>query len=232
MPIVTPFNQLLDGLPRKERNGIMGRFEQIDMQFGDLLCEYDQPYKFVYFPLTGFISLMVDIDGHPPLEMGLIGNEGMLGVSMILGVNNAPQRGVVQGNGTALRLAATQLQGTFADSPALLKTLNRYQYVLLTQLSQTAACTHFHEVEARLARWLLMTHDRAEGDSFDLTHQYLADMLGVQRSAVTIAAGGLQSRNIIKYTRGHIVILNRKGLESVSCKCYTDIVNAYSRILS
>jgi len=231
LPMSNPRNRLLDLLPRKDRDKILGRIEQVDIEFGEILCEPDAPYQHVYFPLTGFISLMAVIKGHLPLEMGLIGNEGMLGVTLLLGVKNAPQRGVVQGTGTALRLTVRQFQRALHDSPALIKILNLYQYVILTQLSQTAACTHFHEVEPRLARWLLMTHDRAAGDHFNLTHHYLAEMLGVQRSAVTIAAGSLQLRKLIKYTRGQIHILNRKGLEAVSCECYAEIIKDYEQQL-
>jgi CRP-like cAMP-binding protein len=227
-----PVNLLLQGLPRKDRDLIMKQLVPIDMQFGDILCGHDQPYQDVYFPLSGFISLMVVIDNHPPLEVGLIGNEGMLGVTLVLGVNNSPQHAVVQGAGTALRMTSSQLIRVLRASPALLKSMNRYQYVLLAQLSQLAACTHFHEVDARLARWLLMTHDRAEADNFHLTHQYLADMLGVQRSAVTIAAGILQKRKLISYSRGEITVLKRKGLEAVSCECYDAIIQDYAQQFS
>jgi len=227
-----PVNLLLQRLPRKDRDLIMKQLVPIDMQFGDILCGHDQPYQYVYFPLSGFISLMVVIDNHPPLEVGLIGNEGMLGVTLVLGVNNSPQRAIVQGAGTALRMTSSQLIRVLRASPALLKSMNRYQYVLLAQLSQLAACTHFHEVDARLARWLLMTHDRAEADNFHLTHQYLADMLGVQRSAVTIAAGILQKRKLISYSRGEITVLKRKGLEAVSCECYDAIIQDYAQQFS
>jgi len=217
----TPVNLLLKGLPRKDRELITKRLVQVDLQFGDILCGHDQPYQHVYFPLSGFISLMVVVDNHPPLEVGLIGKEGMLGVTLTLGVNNSPQHAVVQGPGTALRMTSNQFLRALRESPAL-----------LAQLSQLAACTHFHEVDARLARWLLMTHDRADTDSFHLTHQYLADMLGVQRSAVTIAAGILQKRKLISYSRGEITVLKRKGLEAVSCECYDAVIQDYAQVFS
>ncbi len=227
MPLV---NRLIGSLPRKERDRILERCEPVDLVFGTVLCEPGQLFRRVYFPLTGFISLVVEMGGHKPLEMGLIGNEGMLGVTLALGVSTAPHRGVVQGSGTALRMSAPQLRGALRDSPALLRTLNRYLYVLMAQLSQTAACTRFHVVEARLARWLLMTHDRAHADYFHLTHQFLADMLGVQRSAVTIAAGALQHRKLVHYTRGKITVLDRKGLEAASCECYKAVVEDYANL--
>jgi CRP-like cAMP-binding protein len=175
---------------------------------------------------------MATVGGHPPLEMGLIGNEGMLGATLVLGVNAAPLHAVVQGSGTALRMTAPHLRLALRDGPALLRMLNRYLYVLMAQLSQTAACTHFHEVDARLARWLLMTHDRAHADHFHLTHQFLADMIGVQRSAVTIAAGMLQQQKLIHYTRGEITVLDRPGLEAVSCECYDAVIEDYSRLFA
>lgn len=229
VPVV---NQLIGSLSRSERNGILGHCEPIDMNFGNVLCEADQPYRHIYFPLTGFISLVASVENHQPLELGMIGNEGMLGVSLLLGIPSAPLRGVVQGAGSALRMSAGQLRRELDDSPGLRRTLSRYFYVLMAQLSQTTVCTRFHEVDARLARWLLMTHDRAHADHFHLTHQFLADMLGVQRSAVTIAAGMLQARGLICYTRGEITILSRKGLEAASCECYAAVVEDYARLLS
>lgn len=235
MSAATPahlINHLLEGLPRKERNRILERCEPVDLAFGTILCEPDQTLQHVYFPLTGFISLLATIDSHQPLEMALIGNEGMLGVTLVLGVNAAPLRGVVQGPGTALRMTATQLRHELGGSPYLLHRLNRYLYVLMAQLSQTAACTCFHQVETRLALWLLMTHDRAHADHFHLTHKFLADMLGVRRSAVTIAAGGLQRKKLIRYTRGEIRILDRRGLEAASCECYDALIKDYTRLFA
>jgi CRP-like cAMP-binding protein len=225
-------NRLIDGLPHKLRNRILKRCEPVELKFGTILCEPDRRLRHVYFPLTGFISLVATVAGHPSLEMGLIGNEGMLGTTMILGVNSAHLQGIVQGSGTALRLSANQLQRELEQSLALRRTLKRYLFVMLAQLAQTAACTRFHEISARLARWLLLTHDRAHADHFHLTHQYLADMLGVQRSAVTIAAGSLQRRKLIRYSRGDIRILNRRGLEAESCECYQAVVDDYRRLFA
>jgi len=162
--------------------------------------------------------------------MGLIGNEGLLGVTLVLDVPLAPLRGVVQGPGSALRMTAQELRAELKKSPSLGRTLNRYLYVLSAQLSQTAACTRFHEIEPRLARWLLMTHDRAHADHFHLTHQFLANMLGVQRSAVTIAAGALQARGLLRYSRGEIRILDRKGLEAAACECYRAVIRDYEQL--
>lgn len=225
-------NRLLASLPRAERKLILERCETVQLEFGSVLCEADEPFRQVYFPLTSFISLIATVTGHQPLEMGLIGNEGVLGVTLILGINEAPLKAVVQGPGSALRMSVGQFQKVRRESPVLMRGLNRYLYVLMAQLSQTTACTRFHEVEARLARWLLMTHDRAHGDHFHLTHQYLADMLGVRRSGITVAAGLLQQRGYIHYVRGEIQIIDRDGLESASCECYEAVVDDYARLLS
>lgn len=224
----SPVNSLIEGLPRIDRERILKRCVPVKLVLGAILCEAERPFRYVYFPLSGFISLVAAVDGHPPLEMGLIGSEGLLGVTLVLGVNHAGLRGVVQGAGTALRMTSPQVRNELRRSPSLSRTFSRYLYVLLAQLSQTAACTRFHHIDARLARWLLMTHDRANADHFHLTHKFLADMLGVQRSAVTIAAGAMQARKLIRYTRGEIHILNRKGLEARSCECYQAVTRDYA----
>lgn len=220
-------NLLIAGLPRKERKRIQDHCEIVELTFGEILCDSDKPVTHVYFPLTGFISQLTTIGGHPPLEMGLIGNEGMLGATLILGVNTAPLRALVQGAGTAMRIGTQEFRRDLSECPALLRTISRYMYVTMAQLSQTAACNHFHEIEPRLARWLLMTHDRAHADHFHLTHEFLADMLGVRRSGITVAAGALQGKDLIGYTRGEISILNRAGLEAAACECYEAVNSDY-----
>ena len=222
-------NRLLDGLPRKDRHRTLERCETVDLVLGDTLCERDEPLQHVYFPLSGFISLVTTVGGHKPLELGLIGSEGMLGVTLILGVDTAPQRGIVQGSGTALRMSKQHFDRERSESPNLMRSLNRYLYMWMAQLSQSTACTRFHAVEARLARWLLMTHDRAHADHFHLTHEFLAGMLGVRRSAITIAAGSLRGRRLIRYARGEIRILDRQGLEAASCECYGAVRAHYTR---
>lgn len=220
-------NRLIDGLPRKESKRILALCETVDLDFGAILSERDQPTSHAYFPISSFISLVTTLSDHPALEMGLIGNEGMLGGTLVLGVDAAPMRAVVQGSGITLRIGTSALKRLLVESPALKRTLNRYVYVMMAQLSQTAACNHFHEIEPRLARWLLMTHDRAHADQFHLTHEFLADMLGVRRSGITVAAGTLQSKKLIGYTRGDISILDRKGLERAACECYRAVNEDY-----
>src|SRR3990167_2560040 len=221
------FSRLIEGLPSKQRKQLLNGCEPVDLVFGNVLHEANQPIRHVYFPLSGFVSLVTTLDGHQPLEMGLIGNEGMLGATLALGIGQAPMRAVVQGSGSALRISSQLFKQELLSSPALLCALKRYLYVVMTQLSQSAACTHFHEIEPRLARWLLMTHDRAHADHFHLTHEYLADMLGVRRSGVSIAAAAMQARGLISYSRGEIHTLDRAGLELAACECYAALQADY-----
>lgn len=231
--LATPVsNRLVDGLPRAQRSAFRKRCEVVEMVFGMGLCARKDVIDHVYFPLTGFISLVITVADHPPMELGLIGNEGMLGATLMLGVDAAPLRAVVQGSGTALRMSVAQFRGELADSAALRKILGRYLYVALAQLAQMAVCTRFHDIESRLARWLLMTDDRAHGDHLHLTHQFLADMLGVRRSGVTIAARRLHRKLLIRYSRGEITVLDRAGLEAAACECYRADVADYERWLA
>ncbi len=228
--IATVANRLIESLSPSARQQILCSCEQVELSSGTVLCEPDQPFRYVYFPLTSFITLVTTLRDHQPLEMGLIGNEGMLGATVALGINSAPMRATVQGSGTALRMTAEQLQQDLQNNAALTSTFNRYLYVLMAQLAQTAACAHFHAIEPRLARWLLMAHDRAHADYFHLTQEFLANMLGVRRSGITVAAGVLQERKLIQYTRGKISILDRAGLEAVACECYEAVTKDYARL--
>lgn len=229
MTAISGINLLLERLQANERKTLLAQGEIVDLMPDTILCEADQPLKYVYFPLTGHISLVSTVNEHPPLEVGLVGNEGMLGATLILDIDTFPVRGMVKVSGTALRITLTQFRAAIADNSELRKVMNRYLYVFIAQLAHTLACTHFHEVEPRLARWLLASHDRSGADHFHLTHKVLADMLGVQRSAVTIAAGNFQKRKLISYNRGEITILDRPGLEGASCECYQTLSSDYTR---
>jgi len=213
-------NQLIVGLPEKESQRLLQLSERVNLIFGTILCEGQTPLQNAYFPLSGLISLVAASSDHQPLGLAMIGNEGVLGATLTIDVNSPRLRGVVHGTGAALRIKASHLRRLLRESPGLQSALNRYSYVLMGQLQQTATCNSFHEVEMRLARWLLMTHDRTNSEQLPMTHQFLADLLGVQRSAVTIAAGKLQRKKLIGYSRGQIRILSRKGLEAASCECY------------
>ena len=225
-------NQLLEALPSSDLRRLLAECETVELAFGDVLYTPGDHLSHAYFPIGGFISLIMPVDASTSLEVGLIGNEGMFGIPLVLGVDVSPMRAVVQGPGTALRMDAATFRRELGRSQALQRGIDRYVFVHLSQLAQNAACTRFHVVEERLARWLLMTQDRAKANSFHITQEYLAFMLGVRRVGVTKAASSLQKRSLIHYSRGNITVLDRRGLKAASCGCYKADLESYDRILS
>jgi CRP-like cAMP-binding protein len=224
-------NHLIELLPKKARLRLLGICEPVDLVMAEVLSEVGIPTRYVYFPTQGFISLVTPINGTPMLEVGMVGREGMLGTHMALGVRAAPLHALVQGPGAAWRIGAVAFRRELVHSPALQRGMNRYVYVMMMQLASAASCLRFHQIGPRLARWLLMTQDRAHSDSFHITHEFLAYMLGVRRVGVTTAASELQRGGLIKYHRGEIEVLNRRGLEAAACSCYAADRDAYKKML-
>ena len=234
MPTIKPVptaNRLLTALPRKEREHFLAACKTIDLVSGEVLAESGERIRQVYFPTSGIIYRLTPIKDHTNLEVGLIGDEGMLGVSLILEVNSSPLRSVVLSSGLALCMSAATFRRELELSPALNRLLKRYLYVVKGQLAQTAACSLRHLVEARLARLLVMVQDRAHLDKIHVTHELLAQLLGVRRVGVTKAAASLRNHNLISYSRGDITILDRSGLEAASCSCYKADKATYTQIM-
>ena len=222
-------NSLLAALPRKDYQRLLARLEPVTLTFGEVLYRPGEPIRHVYFPTNSLVSLLTPVEGHMALEIGLVGREGMLGIPLALGTSNSPVRALVQGSGAALRMKSTHFLSRFRRCAPLQKEIHRYIHERMVQITQTAACNRFHLVEARLARWLLMTRDRVQSDQFRLTQELLGCMLGVLRVAVTKAAGALQRRQLIRYRRGEIHILDGQGLERAACRCYQVVKNTHDR---
>ena len=220
-------NSLLAALPSREYQRLLTGLEPVTLTFGEVLYEPGKPIRHVYFPTDSLVSLLTLVEGHRALEIGLVGREGMLGIPLVLGTDDSPVRALVQGSGTALRMKSAPFLSKFKQSAPLQKEIHRYIHERMVQITQTAACNRFHLVEARLARWLLMTRDRVRSDRFRLTQELLGCMLGVLRVAVTKAAGALQRRKLISYRRGEISILDGQGLEAAACRCYQVVKNVH-----
>jgi CRP-like cAMP-binding protein len=224
-------NHLIELLPSADRRRLLKVTEHVQLVQSQVLGDVGKPTRYVYFPVDGFISLVTSIEGKPVLEVGMVGREGLLGAQVALGVLAQPMHALVQGQGSAWRVTIGEFRKELARSAALKKIIDRYLYVLMTQLASSAACTRFHEIAPRLGRWLMMMQDRAHGDTFAVTHEFLGYMLGVRRVGITGAAGTLQKNGLIEYRRGWVAVLDRKGLEAVSCSCYADDRRAYARIM-
>jgi len=227
----TRTNRLLAALTDRERGPILKSCDEVELSFGDVLSEPDEPIRHVYFPTTSYISLITPKGASESLEVGLVGNEGVFGITLVLGIDASPLKGLVQGGGRALRMSVPHFRRASRERPGFGRVVNTYLYVLMAQIAQTAACGRFHQLEARLARWLLMTRDRAGSDTFPLTHTFLAQMLGVRRAGVTEAAGVVQRRGFIQYRRGVVHVLNRPALEAIACPCYAVFNEMYGKHL-
>lgn len=213
-------NRLLATITSADHQRLYLNLELVTLTFGEILYESGDIIQYVYFPNDALISLLTNVDEQHALEVGLIGSEGIVGISLALGVTTSAFRTVVQGTGTAMRIKSTLFIKELENSLLLQKAVNRYTRSLIAQIAQTAACNRFHVIEARLARLLLMTYDRVFSNNFYLTHEFLANILGVRRVSITKAAYSLKKKKLIDYSRGHITIINLAGLEQASCPCY------------
>ena len=222
-------NHLLGALPRKDYQKLLPVLEPVKLAFGEILYESHDQIRHVYFPVDCFVSMLTTVDAGRAAEVGLIGSEGMIGVPMALGVAVSPFRAVVQGGGTAMRLKTVDFRRSFSNSAALKREVFLFTHLLMIQIAQTAACNRFHVVTQRMARWLLMTHDRVNSNEFRITQEFLALMLGVRRVGVSVAMCALRDRKVIAYRRGTIKILDQGGLVSAACGCYKTVKDTYSR---
>lgn len=233
MPAGHRVNRLLAALPAMQRARFVADCLPVQLVLGKVLHEPGDRVRNVYFPTGCVVSTVIVIDGHCSLETGMIGSEGMWGYASILGDSAAfPLRVAVKDSGAAWCMKSATFRRHLRDLPALRPLLDRYLRVLLCQLAQTAACMRFHVVEERLARWLLMTQDRTQSDTFRVTQEFLAFVLGVRRVGVTVAAGILQSRHLIRYKRGHVTIIDRERLVAAACSCYWSDIETYRRELT
>ena len=225
-------NHLLAALPASEFDHFAGHLEMVPMVSGDVLYESGGPLRHVYFPTSSIVSLLYVLENGATAEIAMVGNEGILGISLFMGGETTPSRAVVQRTGAAFRLRADLIKEEFNRAGPLLRLLLRYTQALITQMMQTAVCNRHHAVEQQLSRWLLLSLDRMSSQSISMTQELIANLLGVRREGVTEAAGRLQRQGLIRYSRGHIEVLDRAGLERSACECYGVVKLEFDRLLS
>jgi CRP-like cAMP-binding protein len=226
-----PENRLLAALPSDEYERLLPRLQEVSLSLGEVVYEFGGQLDYVYFPTSSIVSLLYTMENGTSAEMGLTGNDGVVGIALFMGGGTMPNRAVVQSAGEAIRMKAKMLQDEFARGGKFQNRLLRYTQALITQISQTAVCNRLHSVEQQLCRWLLLSHDRVKADELIMTQELIADMLGVRREGVTVAAGGLQDAGAISYVRGHIKILDRQKLEETVCECYRVVKDESDRLL-
>ena len=224
-------NRLLAALPAYEYERLRPRLQPVEFTLGEVVYEFAGQLDYVFFPTTSIVSLLYTMENGTSAEMGLTGNDGIVGIALFMGGGTMPNRGVVQSAGGALRMKAKVLQDEFALGGKFQQLLLRYTQALITQISQTAVCNRLHSVEQQLCRWLLLSHDRVMADELIMTQELIGDMLGVRREGVTVAAGRLQDQGAISYVRGHITILDRDKLEETVCECYRVVKDEFDRLL-
>jgi CRP-like cAMP-binding protein len=224
-------NHLLAQLPMEERQRWLPHLEFVHMPLGEVMYEAGATLSHVYFPTTAIVSLLYVMENGASGEIAVVGNEGIVGVSLFMGGGSTPSRGVVQSAGNGYRLRAQILKDEFNKAGPVLHLLLRYTQALLTQMAQTAVCNRHHSVDQQLCRWLLLSMDRLQGKELIMTQELIANMLGVRREGVTESALKLQQAGLIRYARGHITVLDRKRLEKRSCECYAVVKKEYDRLL-
>jgi CRP-like cAMP-binding protein len=235
-PMTTPSispkqNHLLAALPDAELNRWLPMLEPVEMRLGEVLYESGSTLKHVYFPTNCIVSLLYVMENGQSAEIAVVGNEGIVGVSLFMGGGSTPSRAVVQSAGTGYRLTALAMKEEFDRAGPVLHLLLRYTQALITQMSQTAACNRHHSLDQQLCRWLLLSLDRLRGSDLVMTQELIANMLGVRREGVTEGALKLQKAGLIRYSRGHITVLDRAGLEKCTCECYAVVKKEYDRLL-
>jgi len=224
-------NRLLAALPADDYERLRPSLREVSFSLGEVVYEFGGELDYVFFPTNSIVSLLYTMENGDSAEMGLTGNEGVVGIALFMGGGTMPNRAVVQSAGGALRMKAKILKDEFARGGRFQQLLLRYTQALITQISQTAVCNRLHSVEQQLCRWLLLSHDRLNTDELVMTQELIADMLGVRREGVTVAAGRLQDAGAISYVRGHIQILNRPRLEETVCECYQVVRGEFERLL-
>ncbi len=224
-------NRLLDALPQADFARIASHLELITLKLGDVLYEPGVQLRYVYFPTSSIISLLYVMEDGASAEIAIVGNEGMLGISLFMGGESTPSRAVVQSAGSAFRLRAKLLKSEFGRFGPTMSLLLRYTQALITQMAQTAVCNRHHSVDQQLCRWLLLSLDRLASNELTMTQELIANMLGVRREGVTEAAGKLQDAGLIQYRRGKITVLDRAGVEARSCECYQVVKREFDRLL-
>lgn len=224
-------NHVLAALPPDEYARIQPQLEPATLKLGDSLCESGIPMRYVYFPTTAIVSLLYVMEDGASAEIAVVGNEGVVGVSLFMGGESTTSRAVVQSAGDAYRVRANQMKQEFLRAGPMQRVLLRYTQALLTQMAQTAVCNRHHTVDQQLCRWLLLSLDRLPSNQLTMTQELIANMLGVRREGVTEAAGKLQRAGLIEYRRGHITVMDRPGLESRVCECYAVVKKEFDRLL-
>lgn len=224
-------SRLLAQLPREDYQRLLPALEGVSLSFGQVIHEPGERLEHIYFPTSSAVALLYTTESGMTAEVGFVGNEGAVGLALFMGGDTTSDRAVVQVAGDALRLRAKTLREEFAKGGEFQRLLLRYTQALITQISQTAVCNRLHSVEQQLCRWLLLTRDAVESDELIMTQEIIANMLGVRREGVTVAAGRLQDKGIISYARGRIRVLDRRRLEETACECYQAVKDEFSRLL-